>query len=174
MGGRAWTTASGAGRMTGPAPGATAGIVMRPAAPNDMGAVAAIERESFSDPWSRASFESLLDREQVFFQVATRDDTVIAFSIAYAAGGEAEIANIAVSIAARGQGIGSTLLRHALGTLKAAGAADVWLEVRASNQAARALYGRFGFSEVGQRRNYYVRPVEDAISMRLGLHDATE
>lgn len=147
---------------------------MRAAVPNDLDAVAAIERESFSDPWTRASFGQLIGRPHLHFFVAMRDDTMVGFSIAYAVAGEAEIANIAVASAARGQGIGGALLRHLLSTLRAAGAAEVWLEVRASNAAARALYQRFGFVEVGRRRNYYRRPVEDAISMRRDVLDATE
>jgi ribosomal-protein-alanine N-acetyltransferase len=151
-----------------------AGLVFRPAVPNDLDAIAAIERASFSDPWNRASFAGLLDREHLHFIVATRGGAVVAFAIAYAAGGEAEIANIAVATEARGQGTGSMLLRHLLSELTDAGTLEVWLEVRASNDAARALYARFGFSEVGQRRKYYVRPVEDAISMRCRLADATK
>lgn len=150
------------------------GVEMRPATPNDLDAVAAIEHESFSDPWSRASFAQLIGREHLHFFVAMRGETVVGFSIAYSAAGEAEIANIAVASAARGQGIGGALLRHLLSTLRASGAAEVWLEVRASNVAARALYDHYGFVEVGRRRNYYKRPVEDAISMRRGLLDATE
>lgn len=147
---------------------------MRAAVPNDLDAVAAIEHESFSDPWSRASFAQLIGRPHLHFFVATRGDAVIGFSIAYAAAGEAEIANIAVASTVRGQGIGGALLRHLLSTLRTDGAVEVWLEVRASNTAARALYDRFGFVEVGRRRNYYKRPVEDAVSMRRDLLDATE
>jgi len=147
---------------------------MRPATPNDLDAVAAIERESFTDPWTRASFEQLLGRNHLSFLVAAHDGVVVGFSIAYGVAGEAEIANIAVSRGARGQGIGGALLRHMLARLRADGAAEVWLEVRASNEAARAMYEHFGFVEVGRRRHYYQRPVEDAISMRRDLLDATE
>jgi ribosomal-protein-alanine N-acetyltransferase len=66
------------------------------------------------------------------------------------------------------------LLEHLLTALRDAAAVDVWLDVRASNVAARALYERFGFQEVGRRRGYYRRPVEDAINMRRGLAHATE
>ena len=178
MGGGARPAASrvgnGDGAVTRQARRTTPGVEMRPALPNDLNAVAAIERESFSDPWTRESFAQLIGRPHLHFFVAMRDDAVIGFSIAYAAAGEAEIANIAVAGAVRGQGIGGAVLRHLLSTLRTDGAAEVWLEVRASNAAARALYERFGFVEVGRRRNYYRRPVEDAISMRRELLDATE
>lgn len=154
-------------------PGIT-GLVFRPAAPNDVDAILAIEEDSFTDPWSGPAFAPLVNRDHVYFVVVTRDGEVIGYAVAYIAAGEAEIANLAVAGLARGQGVGRILLEHLLTTLRDAGAVDVWLDVRASNVAARALYGRFGFQEVGRRRGYYRRPVEDAISMRRGLADATE
>ena len=117
---------------------------MRPALPNDLDAVAAIERESFSDPWTRESFAQLIGRPHLHFFVAMRDDAVIGFSIAYAAAGEAEIANIAVAGTVRGQGIGGALLRHLLSTLRTDGAAEVWLEVRANPHAGTGWAGIAG------------------------------
>ena len=152
MGGGAWPALAGVGgedrRVTRPARLTTPAVAMRPAVPNDLDAVAAIERASFSDPWTRASFAELLGRPHLHFFVATRDDVVVGFSIAYAVAGEAEIANIAVASAARGQGIGGALLRHLLRTLREAGAVEVWLEVRASNAAALDGYS-FEFSSCG-------------------------
>lgn len=152
----------------------TTGLVFRPAVPNDLDAIIAIEQDSFSDPWSWPAFAPLVNREHVYFVVATRGGEVVGYAVAYIAGGEAEIANIAVAGPARGQGMGTILLRHLFTTLRSAAALEVWLDVRASNTAARALYERAGFQEVGRRRNYYRRPVEDAISMRRSLTDATE
>ena len=153
---------------------ATTDLVFRPAMPNDIDAILAIEEDSFSDPWAGPAFSPLVNRDHVYFVVATRAGEVIGYAVAYVAGGEAEIANFAVAGLARGQGVGGILLRHLLTTLRDAAAIEVWLDVRASNAAARALYGRFGFQEVGRRRGYYRRPVEDAISMRRDLADATE
>ena len=153
---------------------AATGLVFRRAAPNDVDAILAIEEDSFTDPWSGPAFAPLVNRDHVYFVVATREGEVIGYAVAYVAGGEAEIANFAVAGCARGQGVGRILLEHLLTALRDAAAVDVWLDVRASNVAARALYERFGFQEVGRRRGYYRRPVEDAINMRRGLAHATE
>jgi ribosomal-protein-alanine N-acetyltransferase len=64
------------------------------------------------------------------------------------------------------QGVGRRLLDAVLSAVRRDGAVEIWLEVRQSNAAARALYERAGFTEVGLRRRYYDRPVEDAIVMR--------
>jgi ribosomal-protein-alanine N-acetyltransferase len=145
-----------------------AGLAVRVAAPEDLPAILAIERASFSDPWSRGSFVSLLERPRVFFAVAVdgpkRD--VVGHVVTWFVLDEAELANLAVLPAARGRGIGSALLGAALAAAEARGATTMYLEVRASNRAALALYGSRGFREVGRRPDYYRRPVEDALILR--------
>jgi ribosomal-protein-alanine N-acetyltransferase len=66
----------------------------------------------------------------------------------------------------RGQGVGGRLLDATIGELERRGATSTFLEVRESNAAARALYASRGFDSVGRRRNYYRRPVEDALVLR--------
>ena len=73
------------------------------------------------------------------------------------------INNLALRPQFRAQGIGTALLRHALAEARGLGARRATLEVRASNDAARRLYGRLGFYVAGTRRNYYTSPVEDAL-----------
>ena len=80
------------------------------------------------------------------------------------AAGEAEILNLAVDPDSRRQGLGSALL----GQLITDAPGLISLEVRESNAPARALYAEFEFHEVGRRRAYYHRPVEDAIVLRRG------
>ncbi len=75
---------------------------------------------------------------------------------------EWEILNLAVDPAVRRQGVASRLIEE----LFRLADGDVFLEVRESNQAARALYACWGFSEQGLRRGYYHRPVEDAVVMK--------
>jgi ribosomal-protein-alanine N-acetyltransferase len=79
---------------------------------------------------------------------------------------EAEIENLAVSLDARRQGIGSALCAAALEACRAAAAPAVELEVRAGNSAAIALYTRFGFERTGIRAAYYTNPTEDAVLLR--------
>lgn len=151
--------------MSAQASGATS-MVVRRAGPNDCEVVAAAEKMLFTDPWSRRSFTELVDRPGVQFLVATQDDVVAGYAIAYSAADEAELANLAVVPTRQRHGVGRRLLDAVLGAVQREGAVEIWLEVRQSNAAARALYDRAGFTEVGLRRRYYDRPVEDAIVMR--------
>lgn len=78
------------------------------------------------------------------------------------ASAEWEILNLAVDPALRRQGVANRLIEEFFRSAEG----EVYLEVRASNQAARALYARWGFAEEGLRRGYYHRPVEDAVLMK--------
>ena len=137
---------------------------------HDLAAVAAIERVAFSDPWSLRSFREALDSGSVYFACARSDaGSVLGYVVAWFVADQGEIANIAVAPDQRGRGVGRALLDAALGEAAARGIAAVFLEVRDSNQRARELYASRGFEEVGRRRRYYRRPVEDAIVLRRTL-----
>jgi ribosomal-protein-alanine N-acetyltransferase len=138
--------------------------------------VAAIERMCFSDPWSEASFRQAVDNPGVFFRVATdgAGGLVVGYVVAWFAGGEGEVANVAVAPAARGRGIGGLLLDGAIAAAAEHGAEALYLDVRESNARARALYDSRGFVEVGRRRRYYRRPSEDAIILRRGIGSKAE
>ena len=167
MGSGAWAGASGA--MTAADPTRLdAQMTVRRARAEDLPQVAAIERESFTDPWSIASFRTLLAQRSAYFAVASRRDEgpLNGYIVAWCVADEGEIANVAVTAEARGRGVGAALLDAALRALAGGGAASVHLEVRDSNRAARALYATRGFEEVGRRRGYYRRPVEDALVLR--------
>ena len=143
-------------------------IAIRRARVDDLPAILAIERVSFTDPWSRSSFTALLEQPRVYFTVALDRSagTLLGYTIAWFVLDEAELANLAVAPEARGNGIGALLLEGALVASEARGSATMYLEVRASNQAAIALYSSHGFAEVGRRRAYYRKPVEDALILR--------
>ena len=145
-------------------------ISIGPATVHDLASVASIERAAFSDPWSLRSFREALDSAAVYFACARRDDGgVLGYVVAWFVADQGEIANIAVAPDHRGQGVGRMLLDAALGEAGARGISAVFLEVRDSNQRARELYASRGFEEVGRRRRYYRRPVEDAIVLRRTL-----
>lgn len=93
-------------------------------------------------------------------------DTVQGFLIANQIGPEWELENIAVAAGARRRGLASALLGHFLAVVKQQGGDSVFLEVRASNAAARAFYAKYGFAETGRRRHYYQHPDEDAVLYR--------
>lgn len=123
---------------------------------------------SFGDPWSPNDFGEAL-RSGVLFLVATTSEGILGYVIARHAAAEGEILNLAVAVPARRRGIGRVLTERALAELAQAGARAAYLEVRESNAAARHLYGRLGFREVGRRVAYYRRPNEDAVVLRAAI-----
>jgi ribosomal-protein-alanine N-acetyltransferase len=150
--------------------GGQASITTRMATSRDIDRVSLIERASFSDPWSRGSFDRLVGDPRVHFAVACEpNDTVVGYVVAWFVMDEGEIADIAVAPEVRGRGIGAVLLGSAVRAARTRGASAIYLEVRDSNAAARHLYATHGFTEVGRRRRYYRKPVEDALVLRLVL-----
>jgi ribosomal-protein-alanine N-acetyltransferase len=139
---------------------------LRRAVERDLTAIARIERESFSDPWSEASFRSTLAHPQVIATVIEQGGAVRGYSIAWIVGDEAELANLAVAPEVRRGGLGRRLLDALLGEVAARGGASIHLEVREGNVAAQALYRSRGFEVVGRRKAYYQAPEEDAVIMR--------
>ena len=97
------------------------------------------------------------------------ESTAQGFLIARAVANEWELENIAIAGLARRRGMGTRLLGEFLDQVKAEGAKAVFLEVRESNRAARALYEKWAFVESGRRRRYYRDPEEDAVVYRLSL-----
>jgi ribosomal-protein-alanine N-acetyltransferase len=150
--------------------GVTRSLRIDAATREDVPAIVEIERAAFSDPWSAQSFGEALDHSAVYFAVARRDGVdVLGYVVAWFVADEGEIANIAVSPAGWGTGIGQALLDAALDEAERRRIGAVFLEVRDSNERARKLYQSRGFEEVGRRRGYYRRPVEDAIVLRRAL-----
>jgi ribosomal-protein-alanine N-acetyltransferase len=149
---------------------------VQPARLADVPAIVEIERSVFSDPWSAQSFREALGHPAVCFACARSDGgDVLGYVVAWFVADEGEIANLAVSRSAWGAGIGRELLDAALSEAAARGVAEVYLEVRESNERARRLYESRGFEQVGRRRGYYRRPVEDAIVLRrtVGMCNTT-
>jgi len=131
--------------------------------------LAVIERRCFGDPWSEASFREALRASWSFGLVAENPDQVIGYVVAREAAGTGEILNLAVDLPHRRRGIARALLEAALAALRRRRAEEVYLEVRASNEAAQGLYRRAGFLPVGRRRGYYRNPAEDALVLRRSL-----
>lgn len=134
----------------------------------DIPAIAVIERESFGDPWSEASFRGMFAHEGVIAIVSERDGGIVGYGIAWLVVDEAELVNLAVAPAARRAGVGARLLDAVLREVEARGGRTVHLEVRAGNVAAIALYQSRGFAAGARRKDYYREPVEDAVMMRRG------
>ncbi len=142
---------------------------IRRALPADAPALMPLERRCFSDPWSALAFEEILRFPLTVALVAEAAGEIVAYLIGRAVAEEGEILNLAVSPEQRRQGLGSLLLEAGLDALAEAGATRVWLEVRASNERAQALYQARGFTPTGRRPRYYKHPVEDALVYQLHL-----
>lgn len=144
--------------------------VVRTAERADLGAIIAIERVSFGDPWTRGMFGThLVSDGGNNFLVAEEDGRVVGYAITIAVAGESELLNIAVDPERRGQRIGALLLDTAMERCRLSGVTEMWLEVRESNAGARMLYDSRGFAEMGVRKRYYHAPREDAIVLRSDL-----
>ena len=138
--------------------------------PEDIQEVLELEAGSLS-AWNREHLEDELQQAAGFQFVARNKTTekILAVLCGRIMVDEAEILKLSVAEHAREKGIGYLLLDFALGYCRTKGANNCFLELRASNKAARKLYEKRGFSKDGTRKNYYAGPVEDAIMMQLDL-----
>jgi ribosomal-protein-alanine N-acetyltransferase len=123
-----------------------------------------IEQASFTNPWTRQMYLAELENKGVSYCYLAKEPggEVIGFCSFWRVLDELHINNLAVMPLKRHGGIGSALLTHVLKEGVKLGAKRATLEVRRSNDVARALYERFGFALAGVRRGYYTNPVEDA------------
>jgi ribosomal-protein-alanine N-acetyltransferase len=139
----------------------------------DIPGVVEIEAGLPSAPhWSATAYESAIAPDGGvlrFALVAEAEGELVGFLVASLVGAEAELEAIAVAQIAQRQGVAKMLLAAVLDNLRANGAGEVVLEVRASNHPALSLYKWAGFSEFGRRRNYYRDPVEDALILRMAI-----
>ena len=125
-----------------------------------------LERICFSTPWSRNMLAEELDNACSAILVAVdANEKVVGYAGLQVVLDEGYIANIAVFPEHRRKGVAGQLLQVFMNFAEADRLAFLTLEVRASNQAAIALYANRGFEEVGRRKNYYEHPKEDAIIM---------
>lgn len=127
-------------------------MIVRPAAPADLPALTRIDRQAQAGDRPAGYWADELARPHARVAVLADGDTVLGFTATWWIAGEVELHDIVVDVAARGRGLGRRLLAALLAE---AGAQPVFLEVRADNVPARALYARAGFSETGIRRRYY-------------------
>lgn len=121
--------------------------------------------------WTVAQFEEELYHPCAWQFVACHGEASLfaGYICCRTVAGEGEILKFAVTEPFRGQGIGTTLLQAALQRMAEEGAGRCYLEVRDSNSIARSLYEKFGFRQIGYRRDYYSSPREAAIVYKLRL-----
>ena len=140
--------------------------MVRTAVLSDMNAIAELERQLFSDPWTEGMLSDCLCQNHYALSVYVDTlQTVRGYLISTHVAGEAELLRIGVDPVCRRQGIGRMLMDRFAQWCEERETPDVFLEVRQSNHPAIALYERFGLEIVGRRKNYYHNPDEDAALM---------
>ncbi|MFI6733557.1 ribosomal protein S18-alanine N-acetyltransferase [Nonomuraea sp. NPDC050451] len=139
----------------------------------DLPAVMSIERATFPlDAWSEGMMRGeLADMPRSrHYVVALVDDEIIGYAGLAAAVDQADVQTIAVLEKHQGTGVGGAMLTELLAEAGRRGAREIFLEVRADNPRAQAVYRHYGFEEIGTRRRYYDDGT-DAIMMRRNLDD---
>jgi ribosomal-protein-alanine N-acetyltransferase len=134
---------------------------------SDLSAVIAIEKASFTSPWSEDSVLSEIYAGQSLTRVAAIKESVVGYLIARQIIDEGQLLDLAVKPEYRQQGIAELLMRDLISGLRVKRVVKLFLEVRASNEAAIRLYEKFGFTRISTRKNYYKNPVEDALIMMV-------
>lgn len=129
----------------------------------DLPAVLAIEHRSFTQPWSETLFRIEVYNPAASCMVAEDGGRIVGYFCAATVLDEMNLHTIAVAPESRGRGVARLLMDRLFENARRLGASLIHLEVRASNAAARRLYGGFGFREVGLRKGYYQSPLEDAV-----------
>lgn len=132
----------------------------------DLDGVMAIEPRVFPIPWSRQSYEELMKLDTVVLRVAKRGTTLVGYTLFQWWGDELELHTIGVMPEEQRQGVGRRLLEDLFAYARQQGVARIFLLVRASNLAARALYEQFSFETIATRPHYYEDNHEDALVMR--------
>lgn len=126
-----------------------------------------VEQSCFADFWTKEMLENEVENKLSLTKTAKRDGKTVGYALGRVVADEAELTKIAVLCDFRRQGIAEELLSELLAEMKERGAAACFLEVKSRNLPAISLYKRFGFNEVGLRKNYYHD--DDAVLMRKNL-----
>lgn len=140
----------------------------------DLDALVAIEQLATPYPWSRALFESCLQNDYLNYTLR-HDEQLIGYYFSQQLLDELTLFNITVVPEQQGKGYGRQLLHHMMEQARECGCQQIWLEVRASNHNAIALYRSAGFQPSGVRKGYYQNTAgqEDALVMRCTVATST-
>lgn len=139
--------------------------VIRPLREEDAPALARMEREIFSMPWTERAFAELLDRFYNLYLVAEWEGSLVGCAGLTVLGNEGDIEKVMVREDSRGRGIADSMLGELIAAGERLGITEFTLEVRAGNLPAIRLYEKFGFVSEGIRPRFYEKPVEDAVIM---------
>lgn len=140
-------------------------LTIRKMTAEDTSAVAEIESECFSSPWTKQGLLSETENPSAQFFVLEKENEIVAYMGMHIVLDECYIANVAVKSTHRKNGYGQLLVENALAVAKDNSCAFITLEVRISNSPAISLYEKCGFEKVGERKNFYSCPTENALIM---------
>ena len=148
-------------------------VTIRSATLADIPAILALQRQSpTSAQWTEAQYRDFVSpdgRQRLMLAAEATTSGPLGLLVAHHIGTEWELENIVVAASSRCGGIGRRLVTALIERAKQSNSETVFLEVRDSNVAARALYEKCGFRQTGRRKSYYSNPLEDAILYRLNL-----
>jgi len=142
--------------------------VIRRATKQDIPKIVEIEKVSFSDPWDKQLFLDAIDSENKYLMVAEHGGEIEGYIVLEKVLDEGHITDLAVGGKYRKMGVASELVNDALALARGMDIKEIFLEVRGSNEAAKKLYSKFGFREIGKRKGYYPKANEDALVLKLG------
>ena len=146
-------------------------VVIREMTESDITEIAELEKECFSEPWSENSLRDELTNETARFYVLRNNEKLLGYIGANNIRDEVYITNVAVNENTRGKGYGKILVNHLIKQSEAERAFFITLEVRKSNENAIKLYEKCGFKLIGERKNFYSKPTEDALIYTYYLED---
>lgn len=141
------------------------GLVIEKMTSSHIEEIAELEKECFSSPWSEDGLKSELNNNFARFFVALSDGNVAGYIGSHNVLGEVYITNVAVFGKFRRNGVGKALVEFLVDKMKSENSEFVTLEVRKSNLNAVSLYEKCGFQKVGERKDFYEKPREDAVLM---------
>ncbi|MBQ7504925.1 MAG: ribosomal protein S18-alanine N-acetyltransferase [Clostridia bacterium] len=141
-------------------------MIIRELKATEVPAIARIEEKCFSNPWSKDSIKSSFANKANRFYVAEKDGVIVGYMGLSISVDEGYILNVATLPEYRRQGIAKALINHII-NMYSEKLKFITLEVRPSNTAALKLYEGFGFEQVGERKNYYSNPAENAVLLTL-------
>lgn len=139
---------------------------IRPMKEEDAARVAAMDAENFSDPWSFEAFQKIYFDKNYIVLISEEEGIILGYCVLLCAGTQADITKVCTAARERRKGIAAALLSALFEEGKERKTEEYFLEVREGNTAARALYKKMGFEEIGTRKNYYEKPRENAVLMK--------
>lgn len=150
-------------------------IRIRRMTPEDVSKAAALERESFSEPWTENVYlETLANENALYLLAETEDGGLVGICGLLDILGEGDISNVAVAKPFRRQKVAERMMAELLRQGKERGITAFTLEVRSSNEAAIRLYEKFGFTCEGRRKRFYRKPEEDALILWYRIGESAE